>query len=273
MGSVGAMSRRSVLTPLALAVLLPLGGVACGGDGADEPSAATGASSSTGAPTSSTGAPAPTEPDAPAGQLLDQYGVRYCEVLTVTVDPVNTVAEVWGTQGLNDCPQADFAAIDPAAVAADLGVTIAVPNGPRYWVLDDIVANELAGSGERHRFGGIEMRSIAEVDLGAGVPDRRPYVETAVERDTEFAFDAGREVYELTAADGSVYVMQSYSVEVDAALDVSALAGLAGRLTLPEGWTFTTRVLDEPLIVEDVDGTAVVVQDDLRNTYQLRARG
>jgi hypothetical protein len=194
-------------------------------------------------------------------------------VLTVTVDPENTTAEVWGTQGLNDCPQDDFASIDPAAVAAELGVTIAVPNGPRYWVLDEIVANELAGSGERRSFGGIEMRSIAEVDLGAGVPDRRPYAETAVERDTEFAFATGREVYELTAADGSVYVMQSYSVEVDATLDVPALADLADRLTLPEGWTFTTRVLDEPLVVEDVDGTAVVVQDDLRNSYQLRSRG
>ena len=111
------------------------------------------------------------------------------------------------------------------------------------------------------------------MDLGSGVPDRRPYAETAVKRDTEFAFDAGREVYELTAPDGSVYIMQSYSLEVDPGLDATALAGVSERLSLPEGWTFSTRVLDERLVVEDVDGTAVVVQDDLRNSYQLRSRG
>ncbi|HEY5650742.1 MAG TPA: hypothetical protein VIW46_04775 [Acidimicrobiia bacterium] len=36
---------------------------------------------------------------------------------------------------------------------------------------------------------------------------------------------------------------------------------------------FTTRVLDEDLDVEDLEGIATVVQDDLHNTYQLRARG
>jgi haloalkane dehalogenase len=180
---------------------------------------------------------------------------------------------VWGTQGLNDCPQADFESIDPAAVVAEMGVTIAVPNGPRYWVLDDIVAHELAGSGEIREFAGIEMRSIATVDLGQGVPDRSPYAEVSVERDTEFRFDAGREVYELTAPDGSIYVMQSYSVEIDATLTADALAGLGERLQLPQGWAFAARVLDEPLVVEDIDGVATVTQDELHNSYQLRSRG
>jgi hypothetical protein len=94
-----------------------------------------------------------------------------------------------------------------------------------------------------------------------------------VERDTEFRFDAGREVHELTAPDGSIYVMQSYSLEVDPTLDVEALSAIGDRLQLPDGWTFTSRVLTEPLVVEDIDGVATVVQDDLRNSYQLRTRG
>ena len=276
------MHRRPPLSPrtFALLLVLVLGLAACGGgddDAAPDPgdrattTATTAPSTDVTEPVTSE--PSTSQPDGPSGQLDDQYGVRYCEVLTVKVDPVHTTAEVWGTQGLNDCPQDAFASIDPAAVAAELGVTVAVPNGPRYWVLDDIVANELAGSGERRTFAGIEMRSIAIVDLGSGVPDRRPYAETAVKRDTEFAFDAGREVYELTAPDGSVYIMQSYSLEVDPGLDATALAGMSERLSLPEGWTFAVRVLDERLVVEDVDGTAVVVQDDLRNSYQLRSRG
>ncbi|MDP1806253.1 MAG: hypothetical protein Q8K72_13860, partial [Acidimicrobiales bacterium] len=92
-------------------------------------------------------------------------------------------------------------------------------------------------------------------------------------RDTEFRFDADREVYELTAPDGSIYVMQSYSLEVDPDLHVGALSAVGDRLTLPEGWTFTSRVLTEALVVEDIDGIATVVQDDLKNSYQLRLRG
>jgi len=250
---------------------LALLGAACGADG--EPSAD---STTTTAPGTTTTTGSTTTTDAAArsgGALTDQYLQRYCEVLVVTVGEKGAVAEVWGTQGLNDCPQEAFAGIDPAAVATELGAALVTPNGPRSWVLDRIVANELAGSGAVREFNGLEMRSIARIDLGAGIPDRRPYAEVSVERDTEFRFAAGREVHELTAPDGSVYVMQSFSVEIDPTLTVDDLADLGPRLDLPEGWTFGSRVLEDELVVEDLDGRAVVVQDPLRNTYQLRSRG
>lgn len=214
-----------------------------------------------------------TVADEPAGQLADQFGTRYCEVLTVKLGAESTVAEVWGTQGLNDCPQAGFAAIDVRSVAAAHKATVAMLNGPRYWVLDDIVANSVTGSRKVDRFGGVQMRSIATVDLGPGVPDRTPYRDVSVNRDTEFSFDAGRRIYELTAPDGSVYVMQSYSNQIDPQLTIDSLADLGARLKLPAGWTFTSRVLDEQLVVEDIDGVATVIQDELQNSYQLRSRG
>lgn len=218
----------------------------------------------------SIGTTTPPESEPPAGGLTDQYGVRYCEVLAVTIADAATKAEVWGTQGLNDCPEAAFSGIDPASVSAELGVTTAIVNGPRYWMLDDIVVNEIAGTREIRDFGGIEMRSIATVDLGPGLPNRSPYTPVSVNRDTEFRFESGRTVYELTAPDGSSYVMQSYSQEVDPTLGVAALDGLGTRLALPEGWTFTSRTLDEPLAVEDDNGVATVIQDELKNSYQLR---
>ena len=202
-------------------------------------------------------------------ELTDQYDTRYCEVLGVKVGAEQTTAEVWGTQGLNDCPQAAFVTIDPGTAATELGATAAIVNGPRFWVLDSIVANRLAGSGAIRDFGGIEMRSIALVDLGKGLPDRSAYVPTPVQRDTDFVYDAGREVHELTAPDGSVYVMQSYSIEVDPALTTEGLGTLGSRLALPDGWTYTSRLLDDRLVVKDVDGIAAVLQDELRNSYQL----
>ena len=251
--------------PTALFILAALALAACASDDDTAPRA--------GVTEDSAASDTSIEEAGSGGGLARQYLQRYCEVLAVTVAEAGSSAEVWGTQGLNDCPEAAFDSIDAPALAEDLGVTAAVPNGPRYWVLDDIVANELAGSGETRTLGGIDMRSIALVDLGAGPPDRTPLTETSVERDTEFVFAAGREVYELTGPDGSVYVMQSFSVEVDPTLTVDGLADLGATLQLPEGWEFTSRVVDEPLVVEDIDGVATVIQDELRNTYQLHTRG
>ena len=212
-------------------------------------------------------------PNTPGSGLVDQYGQRYCEILTVTLSDQGAAAEVWGTQGLNDCPQEPFDALDPAGIASQLGANLAVLNGPRYWVLDRIVANELAGTLQERDFGGIEMRSIATVELGEGMGDRTPLTETSVARDTDFVFEEGREVFELTAPDGSVYVMQSYSIEVDPDLTAETLGSLGDRLELPEGWAFSSRVLREDLVVQDIDGIATVIQDRFRNSYQLRSRG
>ena len=62
--------------------------------------------------------------------------------------------------------------------------------------------------------------------------------------------------------------MQSYSHIVDDTQTTDSLSGLGSRLALPEGWTFTARVLEDDLFVEDVEGIATIVQDELTNTYQ-----
>ncbi len=176
--------------------------------------------------------------------------------------------------GLNDCPAATWDAIDLKAVRADLGVANAQPNGPRYWVLDAIEPGEIAGSLEVRNLGGVEMRSLALVDLTTvDATESTAYREVSVERDTLFTFRAGREVYELTAPDGSIYVMQSFSQQVVALQELDDLASLADRLDLPDGWSFGHRVLSEDLYVEALDGMATVVTDEFMNTYQLRSRG
>ena len=43
------------------------------------------------------------------------------------------------------------------------------------------------------------------------------------------------------------------------------------RLALPDGWAFQTRTLTEALQVVTTDTDAVVLQDELRNSYSKRA--
>jgi hypothetical protein len=61
--------------------------------------------------------------------------------------------------------------------------------------------------------------------------------------------------------------MQAYAQIVDPRLTLADLDGLAGRLKLPKGWTYTVRTLtaDESLAAR---GVAYVLQDELQNSYQ-----
>ena len=64
--------------------------------------------------------------------------------------------------------------------------------------------------------------------------------------------------------------MQSYSQEVDKQLNEAGLLNLADRLKLSHAWKYRTRTLDEDLVIQNVGGKAYVIQDDLKNTYQLK---
>lgn len=192
--------------------------------------------------------------------------MRYCEIISVTNDGGLT-ADVYGIQGLSDCPFEQWEALDPDAIQEELGALTILMNGPRFWLIDSLEA--FGEIGEPRFFGELEMRRLASIALSPGDLSHGPYTERSVVRDTEFTFAKGSEVYELIAAGGKLYVMQSYAHIVDDTLDEAALPSLGESLQLPEGWTYRTRVLDEDYVVVDQDGIATVVQDELQNTYQL----
>ncbi|MSV80434.1 MAG: hypothetical protein F2681_03195 [Actinobacteria bacterium] len=193
--------------------------------------------------------------------------VRYCEVLLLTKVDDEFIAHVWGSQGQNECPQADWEALDAAAIATERGALLALLNGPRHWTLDSITAN-IKTTGDISTFGNIEMMELATVNLGPGVPDQSPYHAKPVVRDTVFTFNAGTEIYLLADTDGVQYVMQSYAQIVDPTMSIDRLATLGTSLKLPTGWTYTTTTLTEQLDVYDTKGIAMVLQDDFKNSYQ-----
>jgi len=248
---------------------------ACGNDADDAQDAP--ATSATDAP-STTDAPATTDtsPNAETtttNLLSAMYpdglrDVRYCEVLLLNKVDAEFIATVWGSQGQNDCPQADWEALDAAAIAAERGALLAVLNGPRHWTLDAITANT-ENARAVSMFGGIQMIELATVSLGTGVPDQSNYSAKPVVRDTVFTFNAGTEIYLLTDTDGVQYVMQSYSQIIDPTMSMDRLSSLGDSLQLPAGWTYTTTTLTEQLDVYDTNGIAMVLQDDFKNSYQL----
>lgn len=139
-----------------------------------------------------------------------------------------------------------------------------VTNGPRYFLFNSGAQAAATVSGERKTFGDLETRWLATLLVEPGTANQ-PYAERTVLRTTTYVYEAGEEVYELTAPTGEIYIMQAMSQIVDAELSEADLAGLSERLELPTGWTYDARVLDDDLI-EQTDGEAVVVQDELTNT-------
>jgi hypothetical protein len=195
---------------------------------------------------------------------------RYCEILTTARRGITLVTEIWNTSGLNDCPADTWAALDAVALQDELDVLNVRLNGPRYWVLDEIgAAGGLTASGERMRFGAIEMelRAVLETRPGGDLVGDRFYTPSTVQRDTRYVFYAGEYVYTLTAPDGSSYIMQSYAQIIDPALTIEDLEMLGERLTLPDGWAYEAIRLDVDFIVLS-SGETTVLQDDFLNTYQ-----
>jgi hypothetical protein len=199
---------------------------------------------------------------------IDFHDARYCEFLVLTGEVPNAQVTVFNTIGLNDCPQEQWDAIDAGELAQELGAKAVIKNGPRHFLMDSATGNP----GPVRSFDGLEMRKVATIAIHTNEElVSRVYSERTIKRHNTWAWEEGRRVYELLAPDGSTYVMQSYSQIEDPNLSLDQLRRLGGRLELPQGWAYRSRVLKDDLVLR-ARGSATIVQDDLTNTYQLVSR-
>lgn len=214
--------------------------------------------------------PAAVHAQAPATQAMTGLrDYRYGEVLLVRQTWWTLTVEVYNTLGYNECPDDLWNALDAKAIAKERGAKLAKLNGPRYWMMDELIGAGMSTTGRMDRFGGIEMalRGTLKTNIFQGTVGDAFYTPTTVKRETVYVFKAGLPVYELVSPKGEVYVMQSYSRIADPALSMADLAGLGARLKLPSGWAFRSRVPDGDLRLE-ARGEAFVINDELYNSYQ-----
>lgn len=197
-------------------------------------------------------------------------GKRYCEILLVSLGAGGLSAEVFNTYPLNDCPASSWEALDTKAIAKTEGVPIAIANGPRFWLMNTAAKSDTETVFEK-KFGALAMNRYANVNIGKPADVAKSYLPRAVNRRAAFTFNKGETVYTLRSADGKTYVMQSWSQQVDPTLVESSLNSLGDRLTLPTGWTFTPVLLTDDFVVETRSEDALVLQDELQNSYSYVA--
>ncbi len=199
------------------------------------------------------------------GGQAQLHDARYCEIFELKGAPPDAKVVVWNTIGLNDCPAKWFDGLDPKALAAERGDSLVLLNGPRHWVIDYAKGR----TGRVDRFDGKQLRRVASIPIHSAADlSSTPYTERTIDRNNIWRWKKGRRIFELRAPDGSDYVMQSYSQIIDPDLSMADLSKLGQRLELPQGWTYKVKRLRKPLIMR-ARGSATILQDDLKNTYQL----
>jgi len=121
---------------------------------------------------------------------------------------------------------------------------------------------------------GDEFKLIAKV-LDATILAMGPnglMVVAEVMRDTIFRYPAGSRVHELTDPEGNIFVLFAYDVESEDfdSPDFEAADALVNYPT-PEGWTYSTRIADEELIMESNDvATVLAIRGDISSVWHQR---
>jgi hypothetical protein len=100
-------------------------------------------------------------------------------------------------------------------------------------------------------------------------------VEVQVMRDTLLVFNAGMRVHELTNPEGNVFVLFAHHVDPYNLQEINFQdADSMAYLTPPEGWTYSTRILDEELALDSDNSDGVVsvlaIRGDLNSTWEKR---
>lgn len=192
-------------------------------------------------------------------------GQRFCEVIISK----GNVFEIYNTMRLNDCPEEAWSKLSESSLKQETGSSYVVLNGPRRFIIDAVKNTEFVDSTPK-MFIGLPMRKIGLIYLSMRetIYRSQPFHEHHVVRKTTWVYSSGKKVYELIDPEGHVYVMQSFAVSSEFHAEKD-LVNLEGHLKLPRGWQFKTGTLTQAKDLVGKDQKAIVIQDNMTNTYQM----
>lgn len=214
--------------------------------------------------------PIPNDKQTQSESLLftDFRDYRYCELLFTFENGSDTTTEVYVTMGVNECPTEDWLAINAEELRDTFGAIGVKANGPRFWIVNKMKnGDEDIGYEKIGTFGNIQMKLAAQIDGSLEESEVKSYTEHLIKRWTTFKFKKNNRIYQLINPAGEIYVMQSYTTMVKSDQTIDDLENLDQVLDLPNGWRFESEVLEEDLELTSY-GDALVIQDELENSYQ-----
>jgi hypothetical protein len=191
--------------------------------------------------------------------------MRFCEVLIINEGYV----EIYNTSGLNACPEDAWNAIDPTEMAKQMNVQSIQKNGPHFWVMD----SQTIGFGETKSFGGIDARWAAQAPVSSlgGSEGSTPYQPFKTCKTQKMVYDAGQKVWEMVDDQGQAWILQAH----EAQFSLDDLDTLDTQMkSLPEGWNWRTRTLDEQLVLDlKAADCNMGIGDEFHQYYTLEPDG
>jgi len=204
-----------------------------------------------------------------AGNISGLRNARYCEIL-LNFNNFGHSLHVYNTIGLNDCPKKQWDMINPDKIKKETGAVNVYLNGPRRWIIDGMKNSTLMNS-KIKEFNGIAMHEAGILELPLLFRKLKPYTQMIVQRHTTWVYQSHQPVYELIDSNGNVFIMQSYRLQKEIQTQAN-LAELSSLLILPKNWHFRMRILDKNYYLTPLNQKAIVLQDNLLNTYQMEVQ-
>ena len=200
--------------------------------------------------------------------VTDTRNMPFCEIEVVAGFP--PLVNFENTTGASDCPPDKFDAIDTKALTNAIGADWIILNPRRHWTMDEVWLFQI---GDTYDFAGVKatwMGSTRPMEfLKAAGGEYQPF---ETNRASKYFYQKGKPVYLLTPPDKqAVFVMQSWTDHVDRTLTEDKVPDLDKILTLPKGWTFSVKTLDQDLTIapQPPDYTAHSLVDNLKNVYAV----
>lgn len=166
----------------------------------------------------------------------------------------------------NTLTKDEFDNLDVDKIEKETNANIVIKNGPRFWVLDEISGKSKSPfwklQGHEYLVPGFVKLNVLKLS------NRKPYIPMEVNRDTKYIYYSNTLIYKLISPHGEEYIMQSASQEVDTSLKLENLELLENKLNLKTGWKYEVERISTEFILES-NGKTKIVQDELRNTYQI----
>ena len=179
----------------------------------------------------------------------------YCEMVWNYGDPYGS--DLYSTSPIQPCNTTWWDNLNLTVVAELFGANSSTPNGPEYWSMDEVrvyASHPVDVLGEPMVYGA----SFAPGAVGS--PEYTVFYPT---KNQYLVWYAGLPTYQLTDADGFVYVLQGYKVAKD---DLDTLGDQFQDL--PEGWSYNVVTITEDLVFDlTPDAPIPSVQDEFDQIY------
>ncbi len=177
-------------------------------------------------------------------------------------------AHVYTAANLDEITLDSHKKMDPVRLAKQFEVDMCAVNGGRYWLMDE---TDIQG-GDVVDFDGVKLLYGGEMTAAEMMGQMaKAYTPNLIYRNSNWIWHAGTPVHLLREPNGTVWVMQEYTKDVDPSLTLDNLHQVGAKLkNLPKGWVFETKVLTQELSLNTArcDGWAAIIRDELHCTYQ-----